>query len=158
MKNLFRLLAPIAATVLAAVAAIAAPASAAPASAAPTAVAKSPSVRDDCRSIGSSFTDKMIPGECITSGSNRLEMQFDGNLVLSNGSRVCWASGTNNTNGVFAVYSGDWALDSPYLKLDSPYGELRKYRGKYTGLHKTGNVSINDKGEVWIAYGMLAGC
>lgn len=108
-----------------------------------------------CRSIGASFTDKMIPGQCITNGANRLEMQYDGNLVLYSGSRACWASGTD---GVYAEFSGDWKPDSPYLSLESQFGQLRKYRGKYTGLHKTGNVSINSNGEVWIAYGKLAGC
>ncbi|MFI6144689.1 hypothetical protein [Streptomyces sp. NPDC051109] len=111
-----------------------------------------------CRNIGTSFTDKLIPGQCISHGANRLEMQYDGNLVLYSGSRACWASGTDGTDGVYAEFSGDWKPDSPYLSLESQFGQLRKYRGKYTGLHKTGNVSINDKGEVWIAYGKLAGC
>jgi hypothetical protein len=78
--------------------------------------------------------------------------------MLYAGTRVCWASGTDGTDGVYAEYSGDWAIDSPYVTLESPYGELRKYRGKYTGLHKTGNVSVNAKGEVWIAYGRMASC
>ncbi|MFF4101920.1 hypothetical protein [Streptomyces sp. NPDC001903] len=112
----------------------------------------------ECRNIGTSFTDKLIPGQCIGNGANRLEMQYDGNLVLYSGSRACWASGTDGTDGVYAEFSGDWKPDSPYLSLESQFGQLRKYRGKYTGLHKTGNVSINGKGEVWIAYGKLAGC
>lgn len=111
-----------------------------------------------CRNIGTSFTDKLIPGQCIGNGGYRLDMQYDGNLVLYSGDRACWASGTDGTDGVYAEFSGDWRPDSPYLSLESQFGQLRKYRGKYTGLHKTGNVSINGKGEVWIAYGKLAGC
>jgi hypothetical protein len=111
-----------------------------------------------CRGDGTSFTDRRIPGHCLQNGGYRLEMQYDGNLVLYSGGRACWASGTDGTDGVYAKFSGDWKPDSPYMTLESPVGELRKYRGKYTGLHKTGNVSLNNKGEVWIAYGKLTGC
>ncbi|MEV0093990.1 hypothetical protein [Streptomyces sp. NPDC050738] len=114
--------------------------------------------RSECRSIGTSFTDKMIPGQCLRNGGYRLEMQYDGNLVLYSDSRVCWASGTDGTDGVYAEFSGDWKPDSPYMTLESQFGELRKYRGKYTGLHKSGDVSLNNKGEVWIAYGKMTGC
>lgn len=112
----------------------------------------------ECRGIGTAFTDRMLPGQCLRNGGYRLEMQYDGNLVLYSGPRVCWASGTDGTDGVYAKYSGDWKLDSPYLTLESQFGELRKYRGKYTYLHKTGDVSLNNKGEVWIAYEKMAGC
>lgn len=114
--------------------------------------------RDGCRGIGSSFSDKMLPGQCLTNGGYRLEMQYDGNLVLYSGGRACWSSGTDGTDGVYANYSGDWALDSPYLSLESQFGQLRKWRGKYTGLHKTGNISLNGKGEVWIAYAKFVNC
>ncbi|WP_371656547.1 MULTISPECIES: hypothetical protein [unclassified Streptomyces] len=141
------------------VAAVTVTTSAAPVSATPTtATGTAAAARAECRGIGTSFTDKMIPGECLRNGGYRLEMQYDGNLVLYSGSRACWASGTNGTDGVYAKFSGDWKPDSPYMTLDSQFGELRKYRGKYTGLHKTGDVSLNGKGEVWIAYGKMVGC
>ncbi|WP_436771588.1 hypothetical protein [Yinghuangia sp. YIM S09857] len=114
--------------------------------------------RSDCRGIGSSFTDKLLPGRCLTNGNYRLEMQYDGNLVLYQGGRACWASDTDGIDGVWAEYSGDWALDSPSMTLESQFGELRHYQGKYTGLHKTGNISLNGKGEVWIAYGKFVSC
>lgn len=114
--------------------------------------------RADCKGIGTSFTDRMLPGQCLQNGGYRFEMQYDGNLVLYSGGRACWASGTDGTDGVYAEYSGDWQLDSPFFTLESPFGELRKYRGKYTGLHKTGNVSLNGSGEVWIAYGKFVNC
>ncbi|MER5884131.1 hypothetical protein ABT160_09900 [Streptomyces sp. NPDC001941] len=112
----------------------------------------------DCRGIGSSFSDRLLPGQCLRNGNNRLEMQYDGNLVLYSGDRACWASGTEGTDGVYAQYSGDWKFDSPYMSLESQFGQLRKYRGKYTGLHKSGDISLNGKGEVWIAYERFAGC
>ncbi|UGQ12974.1 hypothetical protein LO772_04955 [Yinghuangia sp. ASG 101] len=115
-------------------------------------------VRADCRSDGTAFGDKLLPGHCLRNGGYRLEMQYDGNLVLYSGSRACWASGTDGTDGVYAEYSGDWQIDSPFMTLESPFGELRKWRGKYTGLHKTGDVSLNNKGEVWIAYGKFVNC
>lgn len=73
--------------------------------------------RSDCRGIGSSFTDKLLPGRCLTNGGYRLEMQYDGNLVLYHGGRACWSSGTDGIDGVWAEYSGDWALDSPSMTL-----------------------------------------
>ncbi|HSA49659.1 MAG TPA: hypothetical protein VLH10_06045 [Yinghuangia sp.] len=114
--------------------------------------------RAECRNDGTSFSDKLLPGHCLSNGGYRFEMQYDGNLVLYSGSRACWASGTDGTDGVYAEYSGDWQIDSPFMTLESPFGELRKWRGKYTGLHKTGNVSLNSKGEVWIAYGKFVHC
>ncbi|GGP45993.1 hypothetical protein [Streptomyces abikoensis] len=151
MRTAFRACAIVAANLLAvALATTAGQATAAPAHAAHRA--------QGCRGDGTSFTDRLIPGHCLQNGGYRLEMQYDGNLVLYSGSRACWASGTDGTNGVYAKFSGDWKPDSPYMTLESPVGELRKYRGKYTGLHKTGNVSLNNKGEVWIAYGKMAGC
>lgn len=39
----------------------------------------------ECRDIGISFTDRLIPGQCLRNGGYRLEMQYDGNLVLYNG-------------------------------------------------------------------------
>lgn len=129
-----------------------------PVSAAPTTTTGTAAARAECRSIGTAFTDRMLPGQCLRNGGYRLEMQYDGNLVLYSDSRACWASGTDGTDGVYAMYSGDWKLDSPYMTLESQFGELRKYRGKYTGLHKTGDVSLNGKGEVWIAYEKMVGC
>ncbi|KAF9915662.1 hypothetical protein FBU30_001836 [Linnemannia zychae] len=101
----------------------------------------------------------MIPGECLMNGVYMLVMQYDGNLVLYNGNRPCWSSGTDGTDGVYAVFSGDWAIDSPNFKLESPFGELRRYRGGYTYLHKTGaNVSLNGKGEVWVGWQRVFWC
>ncbi|MFK8906520.1 hypothetical protein [Streptomyces sp. YS-3] len=155
MRNLSRTCVFAFAGLLATVTSSACPVSAAPASAEARAVARAA----ECRGIGTSFTDRMLPGQCLRNGGYRLEMQYDGNLVLYSGSRVCWASGTDGTDGVYAKFSGDWKLDSPYMTLESQFGELRKYRGKYTYLHKTGgDVSLNNKGEVWIAYGKMAGC
>ncbi|MDI2129923.1 hypothetical protein [Yinghuangia seranimata] len=127
---------------------------------APVAVAAQaePQARSECRNDGTSFTDKLIPGHCLRNGGYRLEMQYDGNLVLYSGGRACWSSGTDGTDGVYAEYSGDWKLDSPYMALESPFGQLRKYRGAYTYLHKSGDISLNGKGEVWIAYQKFVGC
>ncbi|MEV6548557.1 hypothetical protein AB0M57_07560 [Streptomyces sp. NPDC051597] len=131
-----------------------------PVSAVPAPAAASPAVRAaDCRGVGTAFNDRLLPGQCLRNGGYRLEMQYDGNLVLYSGGRACWASGTDGTDGVYAKFSGDWKLDSPYMTLESQFGELRKYRGKYTYLHKTGgDVSLNNKGEVWIAYAKMVGC
>ncbi|MCF2530247.1 hypothetical protein [Yinghuangia soli] len=117
-----------------------------------------PAANGDCRNDGTSFDDRLIPGHCLRNGGYRFEMQYDGNLVLYSGGRACWSSGTDGTDGVYAEFSGDWQLDSPWFSLESPYGRLRKYHGKYTGAHKTGNVSLNGKGEVWIAYGKFVSC
>lgn len=117
-----------------------------------------PQAKAECRGIGTSFNDRMLPGQCLRNGGYRLEMQYDGNLVLYSGGRACWASGTDGTDGVYAYYGGDWQLDSPWMSLESQFGRLRKWHGKYTGLHKTGNVSLNGKGEVWIAYAKMWGC
>lgn len=86
-----------------------------------------------CRSIGASFTDKMIPGQCITNGANRLEMQYDGNLVLYSGSRACWASGTDGTDGVYAEFSGDWKPDSPTC----PWNRSSDSSGSTGEVHRT---------------------
>jgi hypothetical protein len=109
--------------------------------------------------VGSSFNDRLLPNQQIANNGNRLVMQSDGNLVLyANTGRVCWASGTNGLSGVYAKYSGDWRIDSPWMSLESPYGQLRKWRGGYTWTKKTGNVSINARGEVWIAYKLFVRC
>ncbi|WP_026152691.1 hypothetical protein [Actinopolyspora halophila] len=110
--------------------------------------------------VGTSFDDRLIPGQYIGSGPYTLAMQRDGNLLLFDHSanRICWASGTNGTEQVYAKYSGDFVLGAPYMTLESPYGELRKYEGNYTGLHKTGDISINSSGEVWIAYEPFVSC
>ncbi|MGW2860084.1 hypothetical protein [Streptomyces sp. NPDC001205] len=153
MKNVSRVFVLAAVNLMTALAAVTGLATAAPAEA-----AHGVRVLDQCRNDGTSFSDRLIPGHCLRNGGYRLEMQYDGNLVLYSGSRACWASGTDGTNEVYAKFSGDWKPDSPYVTLESPVGELRKYRGKYTGLHKSGNVSLNNKGEVWIAYGKMTGC
>ncbi|WP_116212108.1 hypothetical protein [Streptomyces olivoreticuli] len=153
MRNVSRVCVLAAVNLLAALATVTGQATAAPSEA-----VHSVRVREGCRNDGTSFTDRLIPGHCLQNGGYRLEMQYDGNLVLYSPSRACWASGTDGTDGVYAKFSGDWKPDSPYMTLESPVGELRKYRGKYTGLHKSGNVSLNNKGEVWIAYEKMAGC
>ncbi|GAA0338408.1 hypothetical protein [Streptomyces blastmyceticus] len=153
MRNVSRVCVLTAVNLLAALATVTGQATAAPSEA-----VHSVRVQEGCRNDGTSFTDRLIPGHCLQNSGHRLEMQYDGNLVLYSGSRACWASGTDGTDGVYAKFSGDWKPDSPYMTLESPVGELRKYRGKYTGLHKTGNVSLNNKGEVWIAYEKMAGC
>lgn len=128
-------------------------------SASPADGARAPEATDQCkRPIGTSFRDRLIPGQCLRNGAYELVMQYDGNLVLYSGPRACWSSGTGGTEGVYARYSGDFAVDSPYMSLDSPFGELRKYPGAYTGLHKTGDVSLNNRGEVWVAYRKVFGC
>ncbi|MBD0743171.1 hypothetical protein [Streptomyces sp. CBMA152] len=154
MRNLSRTCVFAFAGLLATVTSSAGPVSAAPAPAHAPSAARAA----DCKGIGTSFDDRMLPGQCLRNGGYRFEMQYDGNLVLYSGSRACWASGTDGTDGVYAKYSGDWKIDSPYMTLESQFGELRKYRGTYTYLHKSGNVSLNNKGEVWIAYGKMANC
>lgn len=111
-----------------------------------------------CIKIGESFNDRLIPGQCIQNGEYIFEMQYNGNLVLYSANHICWSSGTDETDGVYVKYSGDREIDSPQMSLESPFGQLRKYKGKYTELNKTGDVSINSKGEIWIAYEKLIGC
>jgi hypothetical protein len=109
--------------------------------------------------VGTSFNDRLFPGQYISNGRYRLEMQRDGNLVLYDDSwgRACWASNTNGIDGVYADYDDSlWTKPSLYLK--SGYGELRHWWGMYNYLHKTGNVSVNTKGEVWIAYQKFVSC
>ncbi|MEU6895575.1 hypothetical protein ABZ934_28160 [Streptomyces sp. NPDC046557] len=113
---------------------------------------------DTWANIGTSFTDRLLPEECLGNGEYRLVMQYDGNLVLFSGPRACWAGGTDGGDGVFAKYSGALAVDSPWMSLESPFGQLRRCQGAYTALHKSGNVSLNDKGEVWVAHGKVFGC
>lgn len=112
------------------------------------------------RTIGKSFAGNLLPDQQIANNGYRFIMQRDGNLVLYNGkNRACWASGTYGLNGTHADYSGDWVLGNPYLTLQAWFGELRRYNGQWnrTPSFPT-NVSINSRGEVWIAYKKFVSC
>jgi len=115
------------------------------------------------KDIGTSFNGKLLPNQYIQSSNDRyrLIMQSDGNLVLydRNQSRACWGSGTDGIRDVWAEYH-EGALNPavPYLDLNSPYGHLKRYKGGYTWLNKTGNVNVNNSGEVWIAYKKFVSC
>jgi hypothetical protein len=113
--------------------------------------------------VGTWFNDRLFPNHYIQSSNDRyrLAMQSDGNLVLYDlvAGRACWGSGTQNIAGVWAEYNEGWADPTlPHLDLNSPYGRLRRYLGGYTWLHKSGNASINNSGEVWIAYKKFVSC
>lgn len=103
-------------------------------------------------SLGPSFTDRLQPGQSISNGQYHLDMQTDGNLVLYSGTEPCWASDTVGVEGAYAQYSGDWQIDSPFMAIESPAGRVRYYRGGYTWTKRIGNVAVNSRGEVWIAY------
>ncbi|MGK5529717.1 hypothetical protein [Streptomyces sp. URMC 129] len=74
-------------------------------------------------------------------------MQSDGNLVLYSmgpvGNRVCWASNTQGSGGVFVEYQHD--------------GNLVMYNGDYRPVWSSGtagtggtNTNINYHGQVWV--------
>jgi hypothetical protein len=118
------------------------------------------SASDACQKpVGTAFTNTLIPGECLRNGRFDFVMQYDGNLVLYDGARACWSSHTGGNEGVYAQFSGDDKLGSPFLGLESPYGRLGYYQGGYTLLHKTGaDVSLNEKGEIWIGWKNVFSC
>lgn len=109
--------------------------------------------------LGHSAEGKILPGQYLKNGSYQFIMQTDGNLVLYGPShRVCWASGTNGLKGTFVVYR-DHKLTPPDVTLENAsYGRLGHWRGGYEWLHKNGNLSLNDKGEVWIAWKKWVHC
>jgi hypothetical protein len=114
--------------------------------------------------IGTSFNDRLFPNHYIQSSNDRYRfiMQSDGNLVLYDriDAGACWASNTAGIDGVWAEWEDNPLVDFyPHLDLNSPYGQLNSWRGGYTYLHKTGgNVSINNNGEVWLAYKKFVSC
>ena len=112
------------------------------------------------QTVGTSFAGNLLPDQQIASGGYRFIMQRDGNLVLYNRyNRACWASGTYGMNGTYADYSGDWVRNNPYLTLQAWFGELRRWNGQWSRRPSfPTNVSINSRGEVWIAYKKFVSC
>lgn len=85
-------------------------------------------------------------------------MQSDGNLVLYQGSRVCWASGTENTPGAYAyLVIPPW--HDPYTNYlvvrDGYNNEIRRY---LAGTKNGSNVNVNNNGEVWITAKKFVSC
>lgn len=108
-------------------------------------------------SVGTSFNDRLFAGQYIENGIYRFEMQTNGDLVLWAGSRACWTSGTAGIPKPYAKYN-ESLVGPPFLQLVTDGGPIRTWNGSYTWTHKTGNVSLNSKGEVWIAYLKFIAC
>jgi hypothetical protein len=113
--------------------------------------------------IGDSFGQGRInrtlePGKAICSGNYLVRMQPNGDLVLReiSSGRACWASGTRAPGDASATF------DDPDLVIESAsQGVLRGLKGYGdSGLlpHARSNVSVNDKGEFWVAFNRVAGC
>lgn len=109
--------------------------------------------------LGHSTESTIYPGQYLKNGSYEFIMQTDGNLVLYGANRrVCWASGTNGLHGTYVHYR-DHKITPPDVTLENAsYGRLGHWRGSYEWLHKNGNLSLNDKGEVWIAWKKWVHC
>lgn len=103
--------------------------------------------------------DKLYPGQYLANGSYKFIMQTDGNLVLYGASNhVCWASNTQGLDGTYLDYN-DHSVTPPDATLkNSSYGQLGHWWGSYEWLHKNGNLSLNSKGEVWIAWKKWVHC
>ncbi len=101
---------------------------------------------------GTSIEDKLFPGQYLGNGGYKLAMQTDGNLVLYDRTRVCWASHTNGLRGTYLDYDDNY-IKPPQVDLkNATYGGLGTWYGSYTWLHKNGNLSLNSRGEVWIGW------
>lgn len=115
----------------------------------------STSASADTNNKGTYTEDRLYPNQYLLSSNSayKLWMQPDGNLVLYKiNVRVCWASNTNGTPGTYADYN-DHSATPPDLTLkNSSYGDQGHWWGGYEYLHKNGNLSINTRGEVWIAW------
>ena len=123
-------------------------------------------------SIGAGGT--LLPNDCLKSGDGRyvLKMQYDGNFVLYQNStnRACWASSfsgsyragdqayifTENIKAInrltVSVGAGPWY--NPFNKRW--WATDYDVKSPITGA--TYNLSVNNKGEMWVGYDNYARC
>ncbi|WP_431842184.1 hypothetical protein [Calidifontibacter indicus] len=123
------------------------------------------------RSVGTSFSGKLYPGQCITSSNRafRVTMQRDGNLVLrrTSGGAACWASSWQH--GWYRA--GDYAQF--YVKVTRvgyptfyQYGMQVRNARYYTYSAFWGkamrpqplNASVNTSGQFWIGFQRVGSC
>jgi hypothetical protein len=130
-----------------------------------------------CVSVGPSFSNALLPGQCITSPNRlyTLVMQGDGNLVLyrSSGGKACWASswgGGGFRAGDRAIFT---TIGVPIFNTgDTEYGlavghytwgpffsaTWRWDNGDFHLGNRNYNVNVNDRGQFWVAYDFLGSC
>ena len=111
----------------------------------------------------------LLAGQSLTNGKYSFGVQKDGNVVLYDGGRVCWASNTEGLKGTFVQFAGGrGGAYNPHVNvINTAYGINQIYWGAglstrhdvpfvtvyYTWADpSTYSLSLNSKGEVWIGY------
>ena len=110
---------------------------------------------------------QLLPGQTLTAGMQllspdgvyRLIMQGDGNLVLYKGPTALWSTGTNGSQGAYAVMQGDGNLVVYAGGVAKWNSHTNGFNGAYLSLQDDSNLVIYQGGSaIWDrSHGLLSG-